>query len=215
MIERAHREAVASTIGRIEREVELVRGRVEGEVRHERARSVVAGEFVHTSSRLTRDQEQEGVPDPQLHSHVVVLGAERMDGRYAAVDSARCFWLARENGAWYRAELAHGLQQQGLEIEGQTGRDGRYFEVAGVPKELSERWSARSVISSVRRRGSATRYGRDPRAGELARSNDEHARHEGHVVAGRRERGVARGRRGAWSDERAGKEPVHRHRPEP
>ena len=87
VIERAHREAVASTIGRIEREVELVRGRVEGEVRHERARSVVAGEFVHTSSRLTRDQEQEGVPDPQLHSHVVVLGAERVDGRYAAVDS--------------------------------------------------------------------------------------------------------------------------------
>ena len=35
VIERAHREAVASTIARIEREVELVRGRVEGEVRHE------------------------------------------------------------------------------------------------------------------------------------------------------------------------------------
>lgn len=167
VIERAHREAVASTIARIEREVELVRGRVEGEVRHERARSVVAGEFVHTSSRLTRDQERDGVPDPQLHSHVVVLGAERMDGRYAAVDSRPLFLAARENGAWYRAEFAHGLQQQGLEIEGQTGRGGRYFEVAGVPRDLSERWSARSVDVE---RGAAKfreRYGRDPRAGEL------------------------------------------------
>ena len=167
LIERAHREAVASTIGRIEREVELVRGRVEGEVRHERARSVVAGEFVHTSSRLTRGQEQEGVPDPQLHSHVVVLGAERVDGRYAAVDSRPLFLAARENGAWYRAELAHGLQQKGLEIEGQTGRGGRYFEVAGVPRELSERWSARSVDIERAAARFRERYGRDPRAGEL------------------------------------------------
>ncbi|HEY3865338.1 MAG TPA: MobF family relaxase [Solirubrobacteraceae bacterium] len=167
LIERAHREAVASTIARIEREVELVRGRVEGEVRHERARSVVAGEFVHTSSRLTRDQEQDGVPDPQLHSHVVVLGAERMDGRYAAVDSRPLFLAARENGAWYRAELAHGLQQQGLEIEGQTGRGGRYFEVTGVPKDLSERWSARPVDIERAAARFRERYGRDPRAGEL------------------------------------------------
>lgn len=166
-IEGAHREAVASTIARIEREVELVRGRVEGEVRHERARGVVAGEFVHTSSRLTRDQERDGVPDPQLHSHVVVLGAERMDGRYAAVDSRPLFLSARENGAWYRAELAHGLAQQGLEIEGQTGRDGRYFEVAGVPKDLSERWSARSVDIERAAARFRERYGRDPRAGEL------------------------------------------------
>jgi conjugative relaxase-like TrwC/TraI family protein len=167
VIERSHREAVASTIARIEREVELVRGRVEGEVRHERARSVVAGEFVHTSSRLTRDQEQDGVPDPQLHSHVVVLGAERMDGRYAAVDSRPLFLSARENGAWYRAELAYGLQERGLEIEGQTGRGGRYFEVAGVPKGLSERWSARSVDIERAAAKFRERYGRDPRAGEL------------------------------------------------
>ena len=81
------REAVASTIERVEREVELVRGRTGGEIRHERAKSVLAAQFVHTSSRLTRDQEKGGVPDPQLHSHVVVLGAERGDGRFAAVDS--------------------------------------------------------------------------------------------------------------------------------
>jgi hypothetical protein len=48
---------------------------------------LLAAEFVHTSSRLTREQENGGVPDPQLHSHVVVLGAERSDGRFAAVDS--------------------------------------------------------------------------------------------------------------------------------
>jgi conjugative relaxase-like TrwC/TraI family protein len=167
VIERAHREAVASTIARIEREVALVRERAGGQVRHERARSVLAAEFVHTSSRLTRDQEQQGVPDPQLHSHVVVLGAERMDGRFAAVDSRPLFLAARENGAWYRAELARGLEQRGLAVQGQTGRDGRYFEVKGVPKDLSERWSARSVDIERAAARFRQRYGRDPRAGEL------------------------------------------------
>jgi len=79
------------------------------------------------------------VPDPQLHSHVVVLGAERKNGRFAAVDSRELFRSARANGAWYRAELAQGLQQLGLEIQSRTGRDERYFEVAEVPEKLSER----------------------------------------------------------------------------
>lgn len=166
-IEAAHGRAVAGTIARIERDVELLRTRVEGKLHWERAQRLLAAEFVHTSSRLTRDQEQGGVPDPQLHSHVVVLGAERMDGRYAAVDSRELFRAARANGAWYRAELAHGLRELGLEVRGRTGRDGRYFEVAGVPEKLSERWSMRGVEIERAARAFRTRYGRDPRAGEL------------------------------------------------
>jgi conjugative relaxase-like TrwC/TraI family protein len=166
-IEAAHSRAVAGTIARIERDVELLRTRVNGELRWERAERLLAAEFVHTSSRLTRDQERGGVPDPQLHSHVVVLGAERMNGRFAAVDSRELFRSARANGAWYRAELAYGLQELGLEIRSRTGRDGRYFEVAGVPEELSERWSMRGVEIERAARAFRTRYGRDPRAGEL------------------------------------------------
>lgn len=166
-IEAAHSRAVAGTIVRIEREVELLRTRVDGQLRWERAERLLAAEFVHTSSRLTRDQERGGVPDPQLHSHVVVLGAERMNGRFAAVDSRELFRSARANGAWYRAELAYGLQGLGLEINGRTGRDGRYFEVAGVPEGLSERWSMRGAEIERAARAFRTRYGRDPRAGEL------------------------------------------------
>jgi conjugative relaxase-like TrwC/TraI family protein len=166
-IEAAHNRAIAGTIARIERDVELLRTRVNGELRWERAERLLAAEFVHTSSRLTRDQERGGVPDPQLHSHVVVLGAERMNGRFAAVDSRELFRSARANGAWYRAELAQGLQELGLEIRGRTGKDGRYFEVAGVPERLSERWSMRGVEIERAARAFRTRYGRDPRAGEL------------------------------------------------
>jgi conjugative relaxase-like TrwC/TraI family protein len=166
-IEAAHARAVAGTIARIERQVELVRTRSGGELRFQRAHRLLAAEFVHTASRLTREQESGGVSDPQLHSHVVVLGAERSDGRFAAVESRELFRSARANGAWYRAELANGLQQLGLEVQGRTGRGARYFELAGVPPALSERWSARAADIERAARAFRTRYGRDPRACEL------------------------------------------------
>jgi conjugative relaxase-like TrwC/TraI family protein len=166
-IEAAHGRAVAGTVGRIERDVELVRTRRDGVLEWKRAERLLAAEFVHTASRLTRDQERGGVPDPQLHSHVVVLGAERSDGRFAAVDSGELFRSVRANGAWYRAELAHEVQQLGLEVRGRTGRGGRYFELAGVPEKLAERWSARTAEIDRAARAFRTRYGRDPRGSEL------------------------------------------------
>jgi conjugative relaxase-like TrwC/TraI family protein len=166
-IEAAHATAVAGAVARIERDVELVRTRKDGVLEWQRAERLLAAEFVHTASRLTRDQERGGVPDPQLHSHVVVLGAERRDGRFAAVDSRELFRAARANGARYRAELAHGLQQLGLEVRGRTGRGGRYFELAGVPERLVERWSARTSQIEKAARAFRTRYGRDPRGAEL------------------------------------------------
>jgi conjugative relaxase-like TrwC/TraI family protein len=167
-IEVAHRRAVASALARVEREVPLVRRREDGVLRQERAASLVAAEFVHTSSRLTRDQERDGVPDPQLHSHVVVLAAQREDGRFAAVDSRELFRSQRVNGAWYRAELAHELRGLGLGLERRTGREGRFFEVAGIPDALVKRWSRRTEVIERAAREFRDRYGRAPRAGELA-----------------------------------------------
>jgi conjugative relaxase-like TrwC/TraI family protein len=167
-IEVAHRRAVASALGRVEREVQLVRRREDGVLRQEPARSLVAAEFVHTSSRLTRDQERDGVPDPQLHSHVVVLAAQRDEGRFAAVDSRELFRSQRVNGAWYRAELAQELRGLGVQLERRTGREGRFFEVAGIPDPLVKRWSRRTEVIERAAREFRDRYGRAPRAGELA-----------------------------------------------
>jgi conjugative relaxase-like TrwC/TraI family protein len=166
-IEAAHRGAIASAMRRVERDVELVRRREKGVLRWEPAQSLVRAEFVHTSSRLTRGQEGQGVPDPQLHSHVVVVAAERRDGKFAAVDSRELFRSARVNGAWYRAELAYSLGELGLEVRGGQGKDGRYFEVAGVPADLAKRWSSRTEDIERAARAFRQRYGREPRAGEL------------------------------------------------
>jgi conjugative relaxase-like TrwC/TraI family protein len=166
-IERAHVSAVNGAMARLQRDVALVRTRTDGKLEWQRASSLVAAEFVHTTSRLTRDQERGGVPDPQLHSHVVVLGAEREDGRFVAVDSRELFRSARANGAYYRAELAANLQRMGFEVQARTGRDQRYFEVRGVPQALSEHWSARASEIERAAREFRTRYGREPRAAEL------------------------------------------------
>jgi len=87
---------VKSALERTEREVALVRRKTGGVVRFEKARRLLAVEAVHTSSRLGRDQDVSGIPDPQLHSHVAVIAAERRDGRLAAVESKQLFRAARE-----------------------------------------------------------------------------------------------------------------------
>lgn len=166
-IEAAHHRAVASALARTEREVALVRRKTGGVVCFERAQSLFAAEFVHTTSRLAQDQEAGAVPDPQLHSHLVLFAAERLDGRLAAIESRRLYRSAREGGGWYRAELAEELSERGLPIERRTGRGGRYFEIRGVPEGLASGWSSRSEDVDRAARLFRQRYGREPRAGEL------------------------------------------------
>lgn len=166
-IEVAHRDAVASALRRTEREVALVRRKTNGVVRYEKANSLLAAEFVHTSSRLAQDQEAGGIPDPQLHSHLILFAAERKDGKLAAIESKQLYRSARENGAWYRSELAHNLSKLGLQVDRRTGDSGRYFELTGVPHELAERWSTRSEDVDRAAKVFRQRYGREPRAGEL------------------------------------------------
>jgi conjugative relaxase-like TrwC/TraI family protein len=166
-IEAAHRKAVASTVKRIEREVACVRRKTNKVQRFEKAKGLLATEVVHTTSRLAKDQDEHGIPDPQLHSHIMLLAAERKDGVLAAIESKQLYRSARENGAWYRAQLAANLQELGIGIERHQGNGERYFGVRGVSKELSEHWSKRGQdvdrAANVFRR----RYGREPGPGEL------------------------------------------------
>ena len=166
-IEVAHRRAVASTLKRIEREVALVRRKTGKVQRFEKAKGLLATEVVHTTSRLGKDQDEHGIPDPQLHSHIVLLAAERKDGVLAAIESKQVMRAARENGAWYRSELAANLQELGVDIERHQGNGERYFGVRGVSKDLSERWSTRT--QDVHRAANLfrQRYGREPGPGEL------------------------------------------------
>jgi hypothetical protein len=97
----------------------------------------------------------------------VITGAVREDDRIVAVASRPIFRAGRELGAFYRAALAHELVGEGYELAQGTGRDGRYFEIAGVPRALCETLSGRrrEIVRATER--FRARHGRAPERGEL------------------------------------------------
>jgi conjugative relaxase-like TrwC/TraI family protein len=165
-IEQAHRNAVEYAIGHMTENVATVRRRYAGAVVEEPAQDLIAAEYLHTTARGVLDGD---APDPQLHSHVVITSAVRDDGRIVAVASRPIFRAAREVGAFYRSALAHELSGCGYAISSGTGKDGRYFEIAGVPQRLIEAFSARSREVAAAAERFRAKWGRAPEPGELRR----------------------------------------------
>ena len=128
---------------------------------------MIAAEYRHTTARGVADGR---APDPQLHSHVVITGAIREDDRVVAISSRPIFRSARELGAFYRSQLAHELADDGYQIRYGTGKDGRYFELAGVPQGLLDDFSGRSREVARAAERFRARYGRAPERGEYATS---------------------------------------------
>jgi conjugative relaxase-like TrwC/TraI family protein len=163
-IEAAHARAVEQTILYLREQVPVVRRRYDGQVVEENAKDVIAAEYRHATARGVAGGR---APDPQLHSHVVVTGAIREDDRVVAISSRPIFRSARELGAFYRSQLAHELANDGYQIKYGTGKDGRYFELAGVPQGLLDDFSGRSREVARAAERFRARYGRAPERGEL------------------------------------------------
>ena len=95
-----------------------------------------------------------GITDPQLHTHAVVLNAtQRPDGAWVSANLGLDRDWIKAGGAIYRAELARELTAMGYRLE-QT-RDG--FEIAGISRETIEKFSGRSsqIEAELARRGKA------------------------------------------------------------
>jgi conjugative relaxase-like TrwC/TraI family protein len=163
-MEAAHAAAVSEAMAHLTETVPTVRRRCEGQVVEENAVDLAAAEYRHTTARGVLEGD---APDPQLHSHVVVTSAIREDGQIVAVASRPIFRSAREVGAYYRSALAHELAQRGYAIERGTGRQGRYFEIAGVPRGLLDAFSARSREVARAAERFRAKWGRAPERGEL------------------------------------------------
>jgi conjugative relaxase-like TrwC/TraI family protein len=139
-LEAAQERAVDRALGHAVEFVPMVRRRVDQDtVVRENAREVLASSWQHTTARAVAGR----APDPQLHSHVLIHGAIRSDGKVVAVESRAWLVHQREIGATYRSELARELRDLGFEVQHGTGRGSRYFELVGVPDGLRERWSSR------------------------------------------------------------------------
>jgi conjugative relaxase-like TrwC/TraI family protein len=165
-IEAAHAAAVEQAIAHLIKAVPALRRSRSGQIVEEHAVDLLAAEYRHTTARGVMDGD---VPDPQLHSHVVVTSAIREDGCLVAVASRPIFRSARELGAYYRSALAEELKQHGFAIDGGTGKHGRYFEIAVVPRGLLDVFSARSREVAAAAERFRAQWGRAPERGELRR----------------------------------------------
>jgi conjugative relaxase-like TrwC/TraI family protein len=162
-IEAAHEASVDAALGYLRESVELtVRYDPETGTTPDTAAHLHAAAFTHTTARGVGA----AVPDPQLHTHVVITSVERTDGSTAAVRSRPVFRAAREVGAFYRANLAHELRELGYEIA-PAGRDGRYFSIRGIGEDAEHAFSKRTAEVTRATREFRARYGRDPERGEL------------------------------------------------
>jgi conjugative relaxase-like TrwC/TraI family protein len=150
-IESCQERAVDRAVAYATAQVEMTRRRLDQKtVVRERAVEVLASSWRHTTARAVAGR----APDPQLHSHTLIHGAIRSDGDLVAVDSRSWFVHQREIDAAYLSELAQGLERLGFAVERETGRRARYFELAGVPEGLRERFSGRhaQVHAAIQKR---------------------------------------------------------------
>ena len=130
VIQEAHFDAVAAAVGYLEHTEAFTRRGGRGE-RLKRAELTVAV-FEHGTSRAQ---------DPQLHSHALLLNVGRAtDGSFGALRHPDLFRHKMAAGAVYRAELVCQLRA-GLGLTFSPLRN--WFEVDGVPKELSATFSTR------------------------------------------------------------------------
>jgi hypothetical protein len=79
-----------------------------------------------------------GMPGPLLHVHCHLVAILGPDGVLRAPDSTMLSGdeVIRAAGAVGRTVLAAELRKLGFQIEAETGPEGRYFEIAGVPEEM-------------------------------------------------------------------------------
>ena len=108
--------------------------------------NVCAAAFRHDASRSL---------DPQLHTHFVVANATWDGKHWLALDTCEMFRAIRYAGKVYQNELALECRRLGYSIESVRNEKGiiEGFEIAGVSKDIQERFSKRreEVEAGIRR----------------------------------------------------------------
>lgn len=132
IVRRVHADAVAQSLGYLERRALRLRRGAGGE-RHIAAKGLVAAAFMHRTSRSG---------DPQLHTHVLMANvAQGSDAKWSAPDARLLYFHARTAGFLYQAALRAGLSDQlglrfGPVVQGSA-------EVEGIPRVLLRAFSTR------------------------------------------------------------------------
>lgn len=132
LIEQIQQKAVFAAMDHAQKEGMIVTRRGKGGEIRETPAELMAGTFLHTTSRSG---------DPQLHTHAVLLNVcRRADGTTGTLDTHELLVRQKELAAVYRLALIEGLERElGITVE----KNDRNFRVAGIPESVCEVFSKR------------------------------------------------------------------------
>jgi len=176
-----HCAAVAEAAGYLQRAATSVRRTRAGQVTQLPTTGVVAGAFLHRTSRAL---------DPHLHTHLVVANLARgVDGRWSALDGRRMFAHAHATQGVYHACLRAELSER-LGAGWEVPRSGM-GDVLGVDPVLRRLFSQRSASIDeyvTRRAGPRPRTTRSRGAFHATRPDKDRTRTVDSLVAEWRQR---------------------------
>lgn len=139
---RVFRQAVRETMEEIEQEAATrVRSRSRDENRQ--TGNLVWSEFIHFTARPVNR-----IPDPHLHAHCYVFNAtfDEAENRWKAAQFGDIKRFAHCHQAAFLSRLATGLKELGYDIV----IKGNSFEIAGISRELIEKFSNRSKVVNAK-----------------------------------------------------------------
>ncbi len=132
----AHSRAVDRAMAEVEQSA-LARKR--GGRQYVVSANIVGARFDHIAARQA---EETRLPDPHLHTHVVMINmTRRPDGAWRSLDPKEIFNAQRLGSAIYRSELAREVQKLGYRID-RNAHDGSW-ELQGYSREQVEAFSQR------------------------------------------------------------------------
>jgi conjugative relaxase-like TrwC/TraI family protein len=159
----AFQSSVSETMAEMEGAM-MTRVRANGADEDRVTSNMVWAGFTHRTTRPV-----DGAPDPQLHMHATVFNAtyDTVEGKWKAAQFSN---LVRDKGyyqAAFHSRLAEKLSDLGYGIE----RDGNSFRLAGIGKDVTDRFSRRTEIieSEAQRLGITNQKAK----GELGRRTRE------------------------------------------
>jgi conjugative relaxase-like TrwC/TraI family protein len=144
----AHDAAVAHTLNYIEGHLTQARQKDHGKTRVEQTDNLIVATFRHETARPTPN----AAPDPNLHTHAVIMNAtQRQDGTWVALSNEQIVKLRKLQDAVYMAELDKRVRELGYGVRYEKN----HIELAHVTRKQIDVFSKRSaqVVSALAERG--------------------------------------------------------------
>lgn len=135
----AHDRAVIAALDYAERHVSVTRVREGKSIEPVLTGNLTVATFPHFTARATEGQQ----PDPQLHTHSVILNmTQRDDGEWRSLESRDLYRMQKDIGAVYHMELAAEAKRLGYTV---TIAADSTFEIDSVPQHIRDAFSARAA----------------------------------------------------------------------